>query len=48
MQACCQLKILNHEGNFTGKSDLRGEILQEIERGLLQPALGTESPKSMN
>lgn len=35
-------------GNFIGKSDLRGEILQEIEGGLLQPALGTESPKSMN
>lgn len=34
-------------GNFTGKSDLRVEILQEIG-GLLQPALGTESPKSMN
>lgn len=35
-------------GTFTGNSDLCGEILQEIEGGLLQSALSTESPKSMN
>lgn len=35
-------------GTLTGNSDLWGEILQETEGGLLQSALGTESPKSMN
>lgn len=35
-------------GTLTGNSDLWGEILQEIEGGLPQSALGTESPKSMN